>query len=79
MNPLSRPATGTPRNGLQLPYAFWADRATTHKLTGHSSFYMAHGVEPVLPPGFTLATFLVPDLTDKVSTADLIATRARQL
>ena len=61
------------------PYAFWADRATTRKSTGHSPFYMAHGVEPVLPFDITLATFLVPDITDKLSTADLITTRTRQL
>jgi len=61
------------------PYAFWADRATTRKSTGHSPFYMAHGIEPVLPFDITLSTFLVPNLTDKLSTADLIATRARQL
>ena len=40
---------------------------------------MAHGIEPVLPFDITLATFLVPNLTDKLSTADLIATRTRQL
>ena len=40
---------------------------------------MAHGVEPILPFDITLATFLVPDLTSPLSTADLIATRARQL
>ncbi len=40
---------------------------------------MAHGIEPVLPFDITLSTFLVPNLTDKLSTADLIATRARQL
>ena len=40
---------------------------------------MAHGVEPILPFNITLATFLVPDLTSPLSTADLIATRARQL
>jgi hypothetical protein len=61
------------------PYAFWADRATTRKSTGHSPFYMAHGIEPVLPFDITLATFLVPNLTYKLSTADLIATRTRQL
>ena len=61
------------------PYAFWADRATTRKSTGHSPFYMAHGVEPVLPFDITLATFLVPNLTNKLSTVDLIATRTRQL
>jgi transposase InsO family protein len=61
------------------PYAFWADRATTRKSTGHSPFYMAHGVEPVLPFDIALATFLVPNLTDRLSTVDLIATRTRQL
>jgi hypothetical protein len=40
---------------------------------------MAHGIEPVLPFDITLSTFLVPNLTDKFSTANLIATRARQL
>jgi integrase-like protein/reverse transcriptase-like protein/aspartyl protease len=62
-----------------VPYAFWADRATTRKSTGHSPFYMTHGIEPVLPFDITLATFLVPNLTDKLSTADLISTRTRQL
>ena len=61
------------------PYAFWADRATTHKSTGHSPFYMAHGIEPVLLFDITLSTFLVPNLTDKLSTADLIATHTWQL
>jgi hypothetical protein len=60
-------------------YMFWADRATTRKSTGHSLFYMAHGVEPVLPFDITLATFLVLNLTNQLSTVDLIATRTRQL
>jgi hypothetical protein len=61
------------------PYAFWADRATTRKSTGHSPFYMAQGIEPVLPFNITLSTFLVPNLTNKLTAVDLIATRARQL
>ena len=61
------------------PHVFWADRVTTHRSTGHSPFFMTHGVEPILPFNITLATFLVPDLTFPLSTADLIATRARQL
>jgi hypothetical protein len=61
------------------PHVFWADRVTTRKSTGHSPFFMAHGVEPILPFDITLATFLVPDLTSPLSTADLIAIRARQL
>jgi hypothetical protein len=40
---------------------------------------MAHGIEPLLPFDITLATFLIPDLTHPLSTAELIATRARQL
>ena len=40
---------------------------------------MAHGIEPMLPFDITLSTFLVPSLTNKLSTADLITTRARQL
>ena len=40
---------------------------------------MAHGIEPVLPFDITLATFLVPNLTNKLSTTELIATRTRQL
>jgi hypothetical protein len=61
------------------PHVFWADRATIRKSTGHSPFYMAHGVEPLLPFDITLATFLVPDLVKPLTTADLLAVRARQL
>jgi hypothetical protein len=28
---------------------FWAERITTHKALGHSAYYIAHGVEPLLP------------------------------
>jgi len=61
------------------PFAFWADRATIHKSTGFSPFYMAHGVEPTLPFDITQATFLIPDLTHPLSTEDLIATCTCQL
>jgi hypothetical protein len=61
------------------PFVFWADRATTRKSTGLSPFFMAHGVEPILPFDITLATFLVPNLTKPLSTDELIAIRARQL
>jgi hypothetical protein len=61
------------------PFAFWADRATTRKSTGHSPFYMAHRIEPVLPFDITLATFLVPNIANPLSTVELIATRTRQL
>ena len=61
------------------PHVFWADRATIRRSTGHSPFYMAHRVEPLLPFDITLATFLVPNLTKPLDTTDLIATCARQL
>jgi hypothetical protein len=61
------------------PFVFWADRATTRKATGYSPFYMAHGVEPILPFDVTLATFLVPNLVDPLTTDKLIAIRAWQL
>ena len=61
------------------PHVFWADRVTTRRSTGHSPFYMAHGVEPILPFDITLTTFLVPNLISPLSTTDLIAIRTRQL
>ena len=61
------------------PHAFWADRATTCKSTGHTPFYMAHGVEPILPFDITLATFLVPDIAKPLSTDELLAICTRQL
>jgi hypothetical protein len=64
---------------IVAPHAFWADRATTRKSTGHTLFFMAHGIEPVLPFDITLATFLVPDVTQQLSTADLIAVCMCQL
>lgn len=62
-----------------LPYVLWADRVTTRKATGMSPFYMAHGVEPLLPFDVTEATYLIPDLDSPMTTAELIAVRARQL
>jgi transposase InsO family protein len=61
------------------PFVFWADRVTTRKSTGLSPFYMAHGIEPVLPFDIVHATYLVPKLDKPLTTADLIAIRARQL
>jgi len=60
-------------------HVFWANHATIRKSTGYSPFYMAHGVEPLLPFDITLATFLVPNLTKPLLTTDLIAIRAHQL
>ncbi|KAJ3888834.1 hypothetical protein GG344DRAFT_52876, partial [Lentinula edodes] len=39
----------------------------------------SHGVEPLLPFDITQATFLLPEITSKLSDADLIGLRAQQL
>jgi hypothetical protein len=62
-----------------VPYVFWADRVTTRRSTGHSPYYMTHGVEPLFPFDLTEATFLAPKLDRAVTTVDLVAFRARQL
>jgi hypothetical protein len=61
------------------PHVFWSDCVTTRKSTGHSPFFLAHGVEPVLPFDITKATFMLPDISNIIPTPDLIAIRARQL
>ena len=60
-------------------HVFWADRITTCKSTGHSPYYMAHGVEPILPLDIFESTFMFPDVSAPLSTSDLIAARACQL
>ena len=64
---------------MVTPFVFWADRATTRKSTGHSPFYMVHGIEPILLFNITQMTFLIPNLTKPVSTNNLLATCAQQL
>ena len=61
------------------PFTFWANRATICKLTGHSLFFMAHGMEPTLPFDLMQATFLVLDLTTPLLTENLLATCTCQL
>ena len=61
------------------PHIFWVDRVTVRKDTGFSPFYMAHGINPILPFDLTEATFLVPKLDEPLSYTDLIAICARQL
>jgi transposase InsO family protein len=61
------------------PFVFWADRVTIHKSTGFSQFYMAHGIEPVLPFDILHATYLAPKIQTPLTTVKLIAIWARQL
>jgi hypothetical protein len=58
---------------------FWAERVSIQKSTGYSPFYIAHGVEPLLPFDLAEATYLAPKLDYVMSTEDLIAQRARML
>lgn len=55
---------------------FWAERITIQKSTGYSPYYIAHGIEPILPFDFAEATLLSPSPTSLLSTEDLIASRA---
>ena len=61
------------------PFVFWANRAMTCKSTGLSPFFMAHGIEPILPFNIILTTFLIPNLTKPLTTDELIVIRMRQL
>jgi hypothetical protein len=57
---------------------FWAERITTHKALRHSAYYIAHGVEPLLPFDLAEATYMVPPQS-AMSTTKLIVLRAHQL
>src|SRR6266481_4243287 len=61
------------------PVVFWADRVTICRLTGYSPFFMAHGIEAVLPFDVVEATYLLPPLEVPTLTKCLIAHHAQQL
>jgi len=58
---------------MVAPFIFWADRATTHKSTSHSPFYMTHSVKPILSFNITMVTLLIPDINELLTTDDLLA------
>lgn len=64
---------------LHVHTAAWAERITIQRRTGHSPYFMVHGVEPLTPLDFVENTYLTPDLDRKVTTAELLAARARAL
>src|SRR6266481_6028297 len=64
---------------LMAPVVFWADHVTIRRSTGYSPFFMAHGVEAVLPLDIAEATYLLPPREVPMSTESLIAHRAQQL
>lgn len=61
------------------PSVFWAERVTVQKSTGYSPYYLAHGVEPLLPFDLAESTYLCPAGEERWSTTDLIAQRAVML
>jgi hypothetical protein len=54
---------------------FWAEWITTHKALGHSAYYIAHGVEPLLPFDPTEAMYMVPPQS-ATTTTELVALQA---
>lgn len=61
------------------PAVFWAERISIQRSTGYSPYYIAHGLEPLLPFDLAEATYLAPVLSKPIPTVDLIAHRAVQL
>lgn len=60
-------------------FVFWAERATIRRTIGYSPYFMAHGVEAILPLDISEATYLLPAIETTLSTTELIMMRARQL
>ena len=61
------------------PAVFWAEHVTIQKSTGYSPYYLAHGVEPLLPFDLAEGTYLAPDINGSMLTEDLIALQAKML
>lgn len=57
----------------------WAERITVQRATGRSPFAMVHGVEPLTPWDLSEATYMLPPQDAPMSSADLLAARARAL
>jgi transposase InsO family protein len=64
---------------LKLANAVFADRITTSSVTGYSPYYLLYGEHPMLPFDITEATFMMEGYRAKISTAELLALRIRQL
>ena len=58
---------------------FWAKCITVQQATGRSSYYMVHGVEPVLLFNLIKAIYLLPPQDLPLSSMQLITMQAWQL
>lgn len=58
---------------------FWAERITVSRMTGRLPYYLAHGVEPLLPFNISEATYMVPVEGNKLTTGKLLGMRVQQL
>jgi hypothetical protein len=57
---------------------FWVEHITTHKALGHSTYYIAHGVEPLLLFDLAEAMYIVL-LQSAMTTTELVVLQAHQL
>jgi transposase InsO family protein len=62
-----------------LPAATFADHITVRRATGFSPYYLLHGVHPLLPCDLAEATFMIPQLKDRMTDVDLLIARIRQI
>jgi len=63
----------------KIPQTLFADQVTTSRVTGFSTFYLVHGVRPVLPFDLAEATFMIDGFKSGMSSEDLLALRICQL
>lgn len=77
---LLKSTDGHPLDWLDIFFtALWAEHVTIQRATGHSPYYLAHGLKPVLPFDLAKGTYLSPIHTKCISTIELLAQRAIML
>ena len=67
------------RWSLGGPTVLWAEQVTTHRMTGYSPYWIAHGIKPLFPFDLAEATYMCLPQDTPTAPDDLIALRARQL
>ncbi len=71
---LFKSCAGEPTQWAQyVPYVLWADRITMQRRMGVSPYFVVTGTHPILPFGIAEATYLMPQPTELISMAQLIA------